>query len=301
MDIRSVTPTICRLMGIDPPSVCTAPVLELVLALAPARVERVLVYAADAIGRVFLDSHPDLKRRLVAASDVQVDLRAMFPPKTPVCFASMFTGALPEVHGIRKYERPVLTCDTLFDVLARRDMTEIAGTVPDCGAPSAGDCPPPAISDRVPSDGGHRVTIVAVKDCSMDIIFRSRPIDYFSEEDDAAVLRRTLSLLRDDRHDFIVSYNQEYDDTLHATRHDGPEAVAAARRHVETFMTLWQAVEDRWAEHNRALVFVSDHGAHYDATKGKGDHCEDIPEDMDVLHFWRVRPASLAADPTGRA
>src|SRR5512143_1510015 len=33
-----------------------------------------------------------------------------------------------------------------------RDMTEVAGTVPDCGRVlSAGDCPPPATSDRVPS------------------------------------------------------------------------------------------------------------------------------------------------------
>lgn len=309
-------------MGIEPPTVCSAPPLESVLAAvlkslvrqngdspserSDARysprfaAQRVLVYAADAIGRVFLDNHPDLKKRLVDATDLAVELRAMMPPKTPVCFASMFTGALPEVHGIRKYERPVLTCDTLFDALARRDRTEIAGTAPDCGAPSAGDCPPPVISDRVPSDGGHRVAIVAVKDCSMDIIFRSRPIDYFSEEDDAAVLRRALSLLRDARHDFIVSYNQEYDDTLHATRHDGPEAVAAAGRHVDTFMRLRQAVEDHWANHNRALLFVSDHGAHYDAAKGKGDHGEDIPEDVDVVHFWRARPAA-PADPSGRA
>jgi hypothetical protein len=267
MDIRSVTPTLCRLMVIEPPSVCTAPPLESVLAAVPessvrrlalgARsfaVEHVLVYAADAIGRVFLDNHPEMKKRLVAASDVQVELRSMIPPKTPVCFASMFTGALPEVHGIRKYERPVLTCDTLFDALARV---------------------------------GKRVAIVAVKDCSMDIIFRNRAIDYFSEEDDAAVLKRTLLLLDDDRHDFIVSYNQEYDDTLHRTRHDGPEALAAAGRHVETFVRLWQATEEHWAGHNRALLFVSDHGAHYDAAKGKGDHGEDIPEDMEVLHFWR--------------
>ena len=27
------------------------------------------------------------------------------------------------------------------------------------------------------------------------------------------------------------------------------------------------------------------------AAKGKGDHGEDIPEDMDVLHYWRFRPA----------
>jgi hypothetical protein len=256
--IASVTPTLCRLTGIKPPSVCSAPVLEAVLKAAPDRAERILVYAADAIGRVFLDNHPEMKKRLVAASDVQVELRAMTPPKTPVCFASMFTGAPPEVHGIRKYERPVLTCDTLFDALGR---------------------------------AGKRTAIVAVRDCSMDIIFRNRAIDYFSEEDDAAVLERTLSLLDDDRHDFIVSYNKEYDDTLHRTRHDGPEALAAAGRHVETFVHLCQATEEHWAGYNRALLFVSDHGAHFDAAKGKSDHGEDIPEDMDVLHFWRFGAA----------
>ena len=181
----------------------------------------------------------------------------MFPPKTPVCFASMFTGAPPEVHGIRKYERPVLACDTLFDALAR---------------------------------AGKRAAIVAVKGCSMDIIFRNRAIDYFTEDDDAAVLGRTLALLKDDRHDFIVSYNQEYDDTLHRTRHDNQEALAAAGRHVETFVRLWQATEERWSGHSRTLLLAPDHGAHFDAARGKGDHGEDIPEDMDVLHFWRVRP-----------
>jgi hypothetical protein len=259
VDIRSVTSTLCRLMGIEPPSVCTAPVLEAVLKAAPGRVERVLVHAADAIGRVFLDNQPNLKKRLVAASDVQVELRSMMPPKTPVCFASMFTGAMPEVHGIRRYERPVLTCDTLFDALAR---------------------------------AGKRAAIVAVKDCSMDIIFRNRQVDYFTEEDDAAVLNRTLSLLKEDRHEFIVSYNQEYDDTLHKTRHDGPEALAAAGRHVETFVRLWQATEENWAGHSRALLFTPDHGAHFDAAKDRSDHGEDIPEDMDVLHFWWLRAAS---------
>jgi hypothetical protein len=294
VDIRSVTPTLCRLLGIEPPTVCNAPPLELVLALAPATVDRVLVYAADAIGRIFLDNHPDLKKRLVAASDVQVELRSMIPPKTPVCFASMFTGAMPEVHGIRKYERPVLTCDTLFDALARRDMTEIVGTVPDWGASSAGDCPRPTISDRVPSSGEHKVAIVAVKDCSMDIIFRNRAIDYFTQDSDLQVTELALELVRAGKHDFIVSYNQEYDDTLHRTRHDGPEALAAAGRHVDTFVRLSQATEEYWAGYNRALLFVSDHGAHYDATKGKGDHGDDIPEDMDVLHFWRFDTAAPA-------
>lgn len=243
-------------MGIEPPVVCQAPPLEPVLALTPSKVERVLVYGADAIGRMFLDKHPDLKQRLLATSDVSVELRSMFPPKTPVCFASIFTGAPPEVHGIRKYERPVLTCDTLFDALAR---------------------------------GGKRAAIVAVKDCSMDIIFRNRPIDYFTEEDDAAVLERTLSLLREDRYDFIVSYNQQYDDVLHKTGPESPEAVAASGRHIETFVRLGQATEQHWQGHNRALLLVSDHGGHDTSGERKGDHGEDIPEDMDVLHFWRLR------------
>lgn len=261
-------------MGIEPPTICRTVPLELVLVLAPGTVERVLVYAPDAIGRVFLDSRPELKKRLVAASDVQVELRSMTPPKTPVCFASMFTGALPDVHGIRKYERPVLTCDTLFDALARRDMTELSDN-----------------SDRVPNPTRKRVAIVAVKGSSMDIIFRNRPIDYYTEEDDQQVTERALELVRDNKYDFIVAYHQEYDDTVHRTRHDGPEALAAAGRHVETFVRLSQATEEHWAGHNRALLFAPDHGAHFDAAKGRGDHCDDIPEDMDVLHFWRVRAA----------
>ena len=319
--IASVCPTLCRLLGIEPPAVCLAPPLE--LGLAPARVERALVYAADAIGRVFLDYHPDLKKRLTAASDVQVELRAMFPPKTPVCYASMFTGAPPEVHGIRKYERPVLTCDTLFDVLARRDMTAKTGLSRKMGTVPASvrreplwDCPhfrseglsPVFATDRVPSPAAKKAAIVAVEGCSMAIIFQNRPIDYFIEKDDAAVLARTFALVQADRHELIVSYNQEYDDVLHKLGPESPEAVAAARRHVETFVRLWQATEEHWSKHNRALLFAPDHGAHTVTREGRdsdssvrhsslvtrtcvGDHGEDIPEDMDVLHFWRVRAA----------
>jgi hypothetical protein len=130
---------------------------------------------------------------------------------------------------------------------------------------------------------------VAVKDCSVDIIFRNRPIDYFTQESDRQVVERALELVRAGRHDFIVAYNQEYDDTLHRTRHDGPEAEAAAERHVATFGRLCDAVDECWETHSRAIFFGPDHGAHFDAVKGRSDHGEDIPEDMEVLHFWRTR------------
>jgi len=264
-DISSVTPTICRLMDVEAPARSRVPVLEPVAA-GGRKAERVLVYAPDAVGQSFLEARPELLARLTAASDVVVPLRSVMPPKTPVCFASMFTGAPPEAHGIREYERPVLACDTLFDALVR---------------------------------AGTKAAIAAVRGCSMDIIFRGRAIDYFTEDDDAAVTARALELLERDEHGFVVAYHQEYDDVLHRTAPDSPEAEVAALRHVETFVLLCQATEEHWARYSRAVLFAPDHGAHFDPARGKGDHGEDIPEDMDVLHCWRVRGAVLT-DPTAR-
>jgi hypothetical protein len=51
------------------------------------------------------------------------------------------TGAQPQVHGIQKKEKPVLTCDTIFDALIR---------------------------------SGKKIAIVAVKGSSIDLIFRKR-------------------------------------------------------------------------------------------------------------------------------
>jgi ubiquinone/menaquinone biosynthesis C-methylase UbiE len=242
------------MLGIEPPVLATAPAFVEVT----GRAERILVYCPDAIGRLLLESRPELLKRLRACADFEVPLRAMAPPKTPVCFASMFTGALPEEHGIRKYERPVLTCDTLFDALAR---------------------------------AGRRAAVVAVRGCSMGVIFRNRAIDYFSEDDDAAVTRRSLELLRQGEHELIVTYNQAYDDELHKSMPDSPDALAAARQHVETFVLLCQAAEEHWRGLDRAVLFAPDHGAHFDSKRGKGEHGDDIPEDMDLLHFWRVRKA----------
>lgn len=40
------------------------------------------------------------------------------PSVTPVCFASMYSGVMPEIHGIMRYEKPVLKIKTVFDALA---------------------------------------------------------------------------------------------------------------------------------------------------------------------------------------
>jgi hypothetical protein len=258
--ITSVAPTICRLMGIAPPKVCQAAPLYDVLAAwaakgdgarSPSSIEKCLIYAPDAIGAQMAERHPASFKAVLGIAPVAVDLLAVMPPKTPVCFASMFTGAMPEVHGIRKYEKPVLACDTIFDALIR---------------------------------AGRRPAIVSTAGCSMDRIFRERQMDYFSEADDAAVMSRTLNILESSAYDFIVCYQIGYDTCVHR---EGPYCPAAIEQMEEkNFKLVDAAVRERWAGRRVMIGFCPDHGAHVDEITGKGDHGLDIPQDMNVRHFF---------------
>jgi hypothetical protein len=53
---------------------------------------------------------------IVASDTQQVTLRAVMPTITPVNFATMVTGAPPEVHGIAAFTDD-FACETLFDVV----------------------------------------------------------------------------------------------------------------------------------------------------------------------------------------
>lgn len=263
--IAALTPTLCRLLGLEPPRLSSTRPLLLPagLHLGIGTVDRVLVYIPDAIGKRFLLRHSGLDRVLRATANVDYDLAAPLPPKTPVSLASMFTGALPEAHGIRRYEKPVLSCDTLFDALLR---------------------------------AGKRAAIVAVTGSTVDTIFRKRELDYYSEEYDPQVSERALELLAADQHELIVAYHQEYDDALHRTQPESDEALAAARRHVETYIELCRAADERWRIHNRVVLFAPDHGAHIDPATGRGVHGDDIPDDVEVTVFVRLARAAPTAE-----
>jgi len=257
--LDALTPTLCDLLEISPPAICDAAPLKAVTAAARAGfgglpLERVLIYAPDALGRCFIERHAgffESTRKL--ASQIAL-VRAPFPPKTPVCFASMFTGTTPERHGIMAPVRPVLKCDTFFDALVR---------------------------------AGKRVAMVAVEGSSCDLIFRERAMAYYAERYDAEVTSRTLALLAADAADVVVAYHQEYDDLLHKTTPGGPEALAAAARHARTYGEFAAAAAFAWRRFNHAVIFAPDHGAHFDPDTGKGSHGNDHPFDREVLHFYR--------------
>lgn len=254
--LDSVTPTICELMKIRLPRGATAQPLSDVTCKAKSKtIEKTLVYAPDAIGEWLFQAYKPEFNEVIEEAPIQVRIHSMKPSYTPVCYGSMFTGMKPEEHGITKYMKPVLKVETLFDTM---------------------------------SEAGKKVALVAVKDCSMDLIFRERDIDYYSEKYDPEVTERVLGLLKNADYDLIVAYNQEYDDFIHRSTPTGPEAIEAFRRHIGTFKVLAGAFNKRYMKNNRVIAFLPDHGTHVDPETGKGTHGTDTPDDMEVRHFWGI-------------
>jgi hypothetical protein len=137
------------------------------------------------------------------------------------------------------------------------------------------------------------VALVAVKNSSIDLIFRGRRMDYYSEEYDPQVETRVLNLLADFDYDLIVAYHQEYDDLMHGSTPRDPQAMKAFQRHLTTFSTLTTAFNRKHTDRSHFIAFCPDHGTHIDPKNGKGSHGTDSPEDMKVRHFWGLYTAQL--------
>ena len=100
--VATLTPTICHLLGIEPPHVSAEPALDMVISAVETKdspLQRCLIFSPDAIGAHLWRSHPSELAKLLPLVPLQVPLHAVFPPVTPVCFASIFTGAAPAIHG----------------------------------------------------------------------------------------------------------------------------------------------------------------------------------------------------------
>ena len=179
---------LCEKAGVAPPAnaaPASKPLLdELSERYGDFAADRVLIYNPDAVGDWVMDKYADKLQNSLSLAPIRHRFVTVFPPKTPVCFASMYTGAQPETHGILRYEKPVVTIDSIFDAFIR---------------------------------AGKKPCIVSVKNQSMDRIFRGRDMDYFSEKYDDEVVERALELIKEDKYDLLCVYNERYDDAIHVT------------------------------------------------------------------------------------
>ena len=257
--IASITPTICQVMDITPTNISTAEVIDEVMQyknnVTKDTIEKCLIYAPDAIGFYLTIQFKDWFDKVEKLAPQKIRLCSIFPPMTPVCFASMFTGAQPEVHGITTYMKPVLKCQTIFDVFIKAKK---------------------------------KIAIVAVSNSSIDVIFRERKIDYFSEKYDPEVTSKTLDLLENGNYDLIVVYHQEYDDSLHDTQPLSDKSIKAMKNNIRSFEMIAETFNNNWKESNRLILFAPDHGAHIGIEDGKGTHGNNIPEDMIIQHYFGI-------------
>ena len=117
--ISSVKNTALKLFGVDENPDCEK-VNQIVDALANKKLngtecDRVIFYNPDAVALWLYQKYTEKFTNAILHSDVSVPMLSVMPSVTPVCFASMYTGVMPDVHGIKRYEKPVLTTETIFD------------------------------------------------------------------------------------------------------------------------------------------------------------------------------------------
>lgn len=258
--ITSVAPSVARILGFAPPKCAGGgnPALEQLAtdAFSGRKADRALLYNPDAIAHHLFAHYTDLFLPVLRHAPLALPMQSVMPSVTPVCFASMYTGALPDVHGIQAYVKPVLTCDTLFDAAIR---------------------------------AGRKPAIVSTCGDSISKIFLDRPMDYFLYDTVEEVNARAEELICEDQYDLIVIYNGNYDATMHRFSPEAPESLQALRDNAAAFDRFARLVKQHWTQHDTLLAFAPDHGCH-PIDGGLGSHGLDMPEDMLIPHFYGAVP-----------
>lgn len=230
-----------------------SPVLDAAArAFGAKKCDRVFFYNPDAIALWIYERYARRFSPLEERADLSLVLRSVFPPVTPVCFASMYSGLTPERHGIMKYEKPVLTCRTVFD-----------------------DLP----------DAGRRAAIISTGKDSMSLIFLGRNVDYFIYDSKKECNAKAMELIYRDEYDFIALYNGDYDHWMHRFGPEGRPSLWALGENIDTWCELHDSIEEHWQGHRTALAFAPDHGCH--SKLGLfGTHGDDVLSDMYIRHFY---------------
>ena len=259
ISMTQLAASITGAMGVEPPKEANHgidQVAALVQNTFGKKADKVMIYNPDCISMWMYQKHTDLFAPVMAATQLTVPVATVMPSVTPVCFGTMYTGAMPAVHGIQSYTKPQITIDSLFDALHR---------------------------------AGKKVALVTVENSSMDLIFRGREIDYYPMPYDGEATKKGLELIKEDRYDVVVVYNQEYDDMIHDTQPESVESMAALKKHVASFAELTNAVRQYWGDHDSLVVWATDHGVHTD-WDGHGNHGEFREDDINVMHFYGAYP-----------
>ncbi|MBR2612091.1 MAG: alkaline phosphatase family protein [Clostridia bacterium] len=257
--LTSLAAALAYAMGVEAPACAEAANPDLVSFVdeffGGQKIDRLVMYNPDAIAEWVYRKYPKFVEKASEIADIELPMATVMPSVTPVCFGTMYTGAYPTVHGIQKYEKPIIRIDTLFDVWVR---------------------------------AGKKVALITYGSCSLGKIFLERPIDYyhFDEGGIEAVNAKTIELLLKNEHDVYVIYNGNFDSIMHKNGPESPISLAELRLNASIYRTIANIIGEHWTGYNTLLGFAMDHGCH-EIDGENGSHGLDMDEDINIVHLYK--------------
>jgi len=254
LKLTGLASSLCNALGVESPKESEKSIDVLDKFTENKKIDRILMYNPDAVALWIFEKYTSLFSDVMLNTQLTLPLKTVMPSVTPVCFGTMYTGAEPTVHGIQKYEKPVIKTDSVFDVLIR---------------------------------AGKKPCIVSTGNDSMSKIFLEREMDYFIVETPDEANEKAVELIKEDKYDFIAVYNGNYDGTMHRYGPESEESIDALKHNINAFEALANAVKENWQNHKTLIGFAPDHGCH-EIDGGCGSHGLYMPEDMNIVHFYGI-------------
>lgn len=243
-------------MGVVPPQMaadgCTNLKYYIDKAFHGRKVDRIFLYNPDAIARWIYEKYPYLMKATIQRTELAVPFYTVMPSVTPVCFGTMYSGVQPSVHGIRSYQKPVLSIETIFDAVIA---------------------------------AGRKPVIVAETNSSIARIFLDREMDYFSYDTIEEVNAKAVEIILQDKYDFVVVYNGNFDAVMHRYGPESIEALSELHANSEVFAMFDALIQTHWKQHDALVGFAMDHGCH-EIDGNVGSHGLDMPEDLNIVHLY---------------
>ncbi|MBR1983638.1 MAG: helix-turn-helix domain-containing protein [Clostridia bacterium] len=259
--LDTICASLCYAFGIEPPKTAADKNPQLADYIDKifdgGKADRVVMYNPDAIGQWVMQKYPGYVRQAKRHADIEIPLATVMPSVTPVCFATMYTGAQPEIHGIKQYEKPVVKIETLFDALIK---------------------------------AGKKPAIITYANCSLSKIFKERNMDYYYFDDDDGAIEQVNALAAElilkDQYDFLLIYNENFDSAMHKNGPENARTLAELRVNAHAFSVISNLIEKHWKHHNTLVGFAMDHGCH-EIDGECGSHGLYMPEDINILHLYK--------------
>lgn len=256
--LDSLSAALAYAIGIDAPEFASAANNDICVyidkALCGKKADRIFMYNPDAIAQWIYEKYSYLFSEVKKRADIEIPFCTVMPSVTPVCFATMYTGVQPDIHGIKSYTKPVIKTDTIFDALIR---------------------------------SGKRPAIVSTTGDSMSKIFLERNMDYFIYDTVEQVNAKTAELIKEDFYDFIAVYNGNYDSYMHKFGPESKEALEQLSANVSAFASFFDLIKESWKTHNTLIGFAMDHGCH-EIDGNCGSHGLDMDEDLNIVHLYKI-------------